>query len=203
MRGTRPGPPGGWRRRRVRGKGTRSGPVAGVAPPCAAGAADPAVPDALGPDLLQPHHGTALGRVPDLVVTGVDADVVDVRAVVEEHQVAGSAAAGGDVVRLVVLLRGGARQLLAGLLERIERQPRAVEPSRPGGPPLVRGALLGRRDVQGLRRHRRGRGIGGEARNRDRAAHGGQGEGRGRTGTGHQRRDTIERSHAQPFVSRL
>ncbi len=35
------------------------------------------------------------------------------------------------------------------------------------------------------------------------AADGGEGESRGRTGTGHQRRDTIERRHAKPFVSRL
>ena len=56
-----------------------------VAP--AGGSLDPAVPDALRPDLLQPHHVPGLRGVPDLALPGVDADVVHVRARVEEDQV--------------------------------------------------------------------------------------------------------------------
>ena len=68
-----------------------------------------------------------------------------------------------DVPGAVVLLLGGAGQLAARLLERVERQPRAVEPVRSRGAELVGRSLLRRGHVERLgggRRHRLGRGAG-------------------------------------------
>src|SRR5690606_26081078 len=100
--------------------------------------------------------------------------------------VARLAVLGGDVTRLVVLLGGGARELLARLLERVLGEPRAVEPVRAGGSPPVGRALLGGGDLEGLGAVTGGGGLRGGARDRDRAAHGGEGEGRGRAGPDHE-----------------
>ena len=93
-----------------------------------------AVPDALRPDLLELHHVPGLRGVPDLSLPGVDADVVDAPARVEEDQVSALAVRGGDMVGLVVLRGGRTRQLLARLLERVEREARSSRSAvRPRG----------------------------------------------------------------------
>jgi bile acid-coenzyme A ligase len=74
-----------------------------------------------------------LRRGPDLVVPGVDRDVVDAVRAAHEHQVAGLGLALADVLRGVVLLLRGAREADAHLLEHVRGEPGAVEGVRPGG----------------------------------------------------------------------
>lgn len=100
----------------------------------------------------------------------------------------------------VVLLLGGAGQLAARLLERVEREPRAVEPVRARGAELVGRSLLRRGHVERPGGHGGGVRLGRAARcQRHRARHG-EGEGTDGAEADRQRRDVCMRGHAQPFV---
>src|ERR1700755_1218291 len=94
--------------------------------------ANPSVEDVAGPD---PGTGDPLAGprcVPDAVVAGVDPDVVDASAALEEHQVAGAAVGLADVAGTVGLGTRRARQVPSDLAEHPTGVGRAVEGMRAG-----------------------------------------------------------------------